>query len=267
MPYIFKLSLHVSDGYMPPFLLVGGGTFILFVTLFVWFPTTLTQSKDIKFIDLNSHTEFSIVDDDEGDFESDSASINSSDVEDDVLSSTVASQRISTPVRYSHIYELCRDGNVWILLAIVFYYNGQEIVLGGWLPELMYSLGFPDYASYASSLFWGGMLAGRLVNIIVERWFRGIKRIAVLLQILVVIEVGIPLLVVIFPNPPFSLVLIFLSGTSMGGVFPHIIALASSLFMNPLTSSTSIIMGLILLVSNLGKAIIPFITGIVGKTF
>lgn len=64
MPYIFMLSLHLYDGYMPPFVLVSVGTFIICIALFVWFPATATtprSNQEVPFTDLNSHTDqFSI---------------------------------------------------------------------------------------------------------------------------------------------------------------------------------------------------------------
>lgn len=53
----------------------------------------------------------------------------------------------------------------YILLAIsIFFYNGGELIFGSWVYTLMVDLHYEQYANMETSMFWGGLLTGRLVN-------------------------------------------------------------------------------------------------------
>eukprot|EP00026_Physarum_polycephalum_P007332 Phypoly_transcript_07391.p1 GENE.Phypoly_transcript_07391~~Phypoly_transcript_07391.p1 ORF type:complete len:530 (+),score=81.70 Phypoly_transcript_07391:37-1626(+) len=151
-----------------------------------------------------------------------------------------------------------------MLMVSILSYNGAEIIIGEWAYDLMEEIGHVKYGTAATSLFWAGLLSGRLANSVLGQKFAGLKGTFLLLRISIVGAIAFPVLVVIFPTPPFSLVLFYASGLAYGGIFPFIVTIVAEVFKDT-SGSTATALGSTFLCGNFGATVFPYIAGFIAS--
>ena len=142
---------------------------------------------------------------------------------------------------------------LWVAIFLV--YGGIEASVSGWMPmfALRYQISSAGYAQWTASVFWLGLIVGRLLVASVVTQVSE-KRLLSLSAISSACCLGF---LVIARSPGGLLVGIWLSGVCLGPVFPLLLSSALDYRFG------SQAMGLVLAASGLGAAVFPSLLGIV----
>ncbi|HVF90431.1 MAG TPA: MFS transporter [Blastocatellia bacterium] len=148
-----------------------------------------------------------------------------------------------------------------LLGAMAFFYVGTENALGGWVATYALRFDPAGRSSWAAvpSVFWGALLAGRIMTPIFLRHISGEK---LSLAGLAVALAGVALLLA-GTTLRGLLASTFLAGLGLASVFPNALATMSERF----GSSASRAAGVVFTLAGLGGAIIPWLVGIVSISF
>jgi len=151
---------------------------------------------------------------------------------------------------------LLKERDFLFLNLLMVTHVGAQVTISAWLPTyLVKILLFPHIrASSGLSLFWLGLLVGRLLSSWISRRLSLLK----LLMICIISSFFIYLLSLTMVWPPAVFLFFGLLGLSYSAVFPTVVALGSSLY--PRYSGT--VSGTLIASGSLGAAVVPSLVGI-----
>lgn len=167
---------------------------------------------------------------------------------------------MKTAHRSSHRETAVSLASLWMFAAFFLLYTGAEIGFSSWIfTQMHFAAGLPQIeAARAVSLFWIGMMVGRLIAIPLTR------RVAdelVLVGTTTLFSIAVALLLLFPQNDRIGLVSVFAFGLFAGPVFSSALALVGRRF----PQAAGRVAGLLLALGNLGVAIIPWLQGQVGR--
>ncbi|KAH3684994.1 hypothetical protein WICPIJ_004026 [Wickerhamomyces pijperi] len=117
-----------------------------------------------------------------------------------------------------------KDYRTWLVCAFIFFYQGTEVSIGGWVVTFLleYRHGSPTSTGYVASGFWGGVAVGRLVlthNLC--RYFKVRRTIIVLSALIICLDV----LAWLVPSAIASAVFSCGIGLCIGPIYPMMVSL------------------------------------------
>ncbi len=149
-----------------------------------------------------------------------------------------------------------------ILLFAAFFmvYTGAEIGFTSWIYTQMHNIaGLPvQEAARAVSLFWIGMVVGRLIGIPLTQRVRDE---VILIGASALLSITVALLLMFATNPAISMIAVALFGLFAGPIFSSALAMVGRRFPHAAGS----ISGTLLALGNIGVGILPFVQGQVGR--
>lgn len=162
----------------------------------------------------------------------------------------------------SHLSNLLHSLAFWLLAICILFYNGAELVCGGWIFTLAEELGFSSMSNVASSLFWAGLLSGRLLSSLMSAWLAtSTSGILNVLRVAAVLSTVCPAALLLSHTVPLLLIFSFLSGLSLATIYPSLIAVASMLFTDPHTQSPTMAISAMVLSGSVGPLVFPALVG------
>jgi len=171
---------------------------------------------------------------------------------------------------WREVLDLMKNLQYWMVVIAVLFYVGAEMVTGGWVNLLFAEIGYGSFSTLATTLYWGGVLGGRLTFSLVSRKLvSGIKSTILNLRILAPLAVVSPcIFIIVAVSAPEAalLVLVVLIGVSFSAILPLLVAITGNIFANAHGSTMLSVMG-VLLAANLGGAIFPLGTGVLSSHF
>ncbi|CDO92356.1 unnamed protein product [Kluyveromyces dobzhanskii CBS 2104] len=154
-----------------------------------------------------------------------------------------------------------RDYRTWLICAFVFFYQGGEVSLGGWMVTFLLEErhGNVNSTGYIAAGYWGGLTLGRfcLTTLLYKKL--GGRRSIVLLTLNISILL---LLAWLVPNFYVSAVCTTFSGLFIGPIYPLMIALVS----HPKILPSKILNQSLLIMTSIGSsggAVVPLIVGLI----
>ncbi len=170
----------------------------------------------------------------------------------------------------SRILLLITDFRYWFICLSLFFSNGSVVLIGAWQYTLVYEKGYTGgrTATLSTSLFWGGILFGRLVSAhIASRYTRNATNTMNFLFVSCVMSAVAPLGVV-FATRRISLdAFAAVVGMSLSPLLPFLAALTINcdLFADPITGSTAVPIGGVIISGQLGALALPAIMGFLSQ--
>lgn len=161
----------------------------------------------------------------------------------------------------SEFYDSIRDYRTWLLCAFVFFYQGGEVSLGGWMVTFLLAErnGDPEKTGYVASGYWGGLTLGRfLLTTLLYKKLGGRRSIAMLTEAIAILL----LISWLVPNLYVSATCTTVSGLFIGPIYPLMIALVS----HPKILPRKILTQSLLIMTSMGSsggAVIPLLVGII----
>lgn len=149
----------------------------------------------------------------------------------------------------------------WILATFLFFYQGCEVALGGWIVTFLldYRHG-PLSVGYVASGFWGGLTLGRLCLTRPCHQYVGVRRSVIVCSVLSIVLVAI---VWIVPNVIVGAVAVSLAGVFIGVNFPLMITLSVHLFPRRIQVVS---LTIVTAFGSSGGAFIPFFVGLMSQS-
>ncbi len=149
---------------------------------------------------------------------------------------------------------------VLLFAAFFMVYTGAEIGFTSWIYTQMYNVaGLPvQEAARAVSLFWIGMLIGRLIGIPLTQRVRDEH---ILIGASALLSLTVALLLVFATNPLISMISVAMFGLFAGPIFSSALAMVGRRF--PYAAGR--LSGTLLAMGNIGVGTLPFIQGQVGR--
>ncbi len=148
-----------------------------------------------------------------------------------------------------------------ILFAAFFMvYTGAEIGFTSWIYTQMHNVAglTVQEAARAVSLFWIGMVVGRLIGIPLTRRVRDE---VILIGASALLSLTVALLLMFATNPLISMIAVALFGLFAGPIFSSALAMVGRRF--PYAAGS--ISGTLLALGNIGVGVLPFVQGQVGR--
>lgn len=138
-------------------------------------------------------------------------------------------------------------------------YTGAEIGFASWIfTEMNVAANLPEaFAASFVSIFWAGIMAGRLVGGFVIQRFSGEK---VLIIATIALSITQALLVFLPPSAVLGVLCTFSFGFFAGPIFPIVISMIQAQF--PAAGGT--ISGILMAIGNIGVMTIPWLQGQIG---
>lgn len=160
-------------------------------------------------------------------------------------------------VRFAHLRQVVsRNRGLLIgILAAIFMYTGAETVLNIWLPKFHIDVfdASDTWAGFSVTLFWIGLIAGRLAAMPLTRRFSPARILVFCASALAVMTLALALA----PNLAVSLVFVFGAGLGASGSF-GLIGSYSGRFPG---WEAGVVSSLFILVGSLGCAVFPYLFG------
>lgn len=163
--------------------------------------------------------------------------------------------------KISDFLDSIRDYRTWLLCGFVFFYQGGEVSLGGWMVTFLLDErhGDPSATGYVASGYWGGLTLGRFILTTYMHAHLGGRR-----SILVLTETIAALVLIswLVPNLYISAVCGAISGVFIGPIYPLMIALVS----HPKILPRKILTQSLLIMTSMGSsggAILPLVVGLI----
>lgn len=155
-------------------------------------------------------------------------------------------------------FRAIKDGRFILFMALLFFYVGTENSINGWFVTYLIdrNLFSAVDAQNMLSIFWIALIIGRLICSYLARIYS--KEI-----VIAVCSAGgfICLILLLTADTSFAILLLaFAVGLFLSGIYPTVVANASSLIAGSGTAS-----GMMLSFGGLGGAVVPYIDGIVAK--
>jgi fucose permease len=144
-----------------------------------------------------------------------------------------------------------REPLIVLITLMVFFYVGSEIGTSNWLSEyFVVSLGLPAVrAAFAVSVFWAGLLAGRLA---ISIFWHGQRHERLVLVLAVICTAAFPALL-LARTPWFAFALVFVTGLGLSGIYPLGISLTGQQF------GTGMAIGIVTTGGGVGAFVFPFL--------
>ncbi|KAK9363596.1 major facilitator superfamily domain-containing protein [Lipomyces starkeyi] len=176
---------------------------------------------------------------------------------------TVSFENTVTSQHERSVYrQALRDRVTWLAAALILFYQGAEVSIGGWIVSFMIDTrhGDPTAVGYVASGFWAGITIGRFVlNQFLTKLFSPRAVIFVLLAVAVSFE----LITWLVPNVIGDAVAVSVVGLFVGPMYPSAITAISHLLPR-LTQNFSVT--IVTAFGSCGGALWPFITGLLAQT-
>ncbi|GME97848.1 unnamed protein product [Ambrosiozyma monospora] len=146
----------------------------------------------------------------------------------------------------------------WLLAAFVLFYQGGEVILGGWIVTFLidYRGGSKETTGYIASCFWAGLTAGRLFMTPLLGHHVGGKRSVFLL---IVGSISCAIFTWFITYLPATSVFIFLIGLFVGPMYPLMITVITKIIPAELQFVS---LSIVTAVGSSGGALFPFLTGL-----
>jgi fucose permease len=146
---------------------------------------------------------------------------------------------------------LSREPLLVLITLLIFFYVGSEIGTSNWISEyFVVSLGLPaTRAAFAVSVFWAGLLAGRLG---ISVFWHGQRHERLVLFLAAVCTVAFPALLVV-RAPWLAFALVFVTGLGLSGIYPLGISLTGQRF------GTGMAVGVVTTGGGIGSFVFPFL--------
>lgn len=161
----------------------------------------------------------------------------------------------------SEIVAAIKDYRTWLLCGFVFFYQGSEVSIGGWIVSFLLNErdGNEKYTGYVASGYWGGLTFGRFALTTLLHNKIGGRR-----SILLLTEAMAALLLIawLVKNIYVSATCSALTGLFIGPIYPLMVALIS----NPIILPRRILSSSLLIMTSMGSsggAIVPLLVGII----
>ena len=161
----------------------------------------------------------------------------------------------------SEFLESIRDYRTWLLCAFVFFYQGGEVSLGGWMVTFLLEErhGNANSTGYIASGYWGGLTLGRFcLTALLYKKLGGRRSI-----FLLTLNISVLLLLAwLIPNFYVSAVCTTISGLFIGPIYPLMIALVS----HPKILPRKILSQSLLIMTSMGSsggAVVPLVVGLI----
>eukprot|EP01112_Ceratiomyxa_fruticulosa_P009301 TRINITY_DN2422_c0_g1_i9.p1 TRINITY_DN2422_c0_g1~~TRINITY_DN2422_c0_g1_i9.p1 ORF type:complete len:507 (-),score=44.85 TRINITY_DN2422_c0_g1_i9:129-1649(-) len=160
----------------------------------------------------------------------------------------------------------------WIILVVILCYIGNETVVSGWIKLLITEIGYDKWGSLCDTLFWGGVLIGRVIfplwaSSLTQTIYGSLKVLLGTSFLAILILAGFLLVdTVCKPYVPFFTILLFplLIGLFNAGIFPLIIHITTTLFSSQ-SGNTMAATTYILVFTNVGSGLFPLVVGIIAN--
>ncbi|KAK9314510.1 major facilitator superfamily domain-containing protein [Lipomyces starkeyi] len=176
---------------------------------------------------------------------------------------TVSFENTVTSQNERSVYrQALRDRVTWLAAALILFYQGAEVSIGGWIVSFMIDTrhGDPTAVGYIASGFWAGITIGRFVlNQFLTKLFSARAVIFVLLAVAASFE----LITWLVPNIIGDAVAVSVVGLFVGPMYPSAITAISHLLPRR-TQNFSIT--IVTAFGSCGGALWPFITGLLAQT-
>ncbi|KAK9486099.1 major facilitator superfamily domain-containing protein [Lipomyces starkeyi] len=176
---------------------------------------------------------------------------------------TVSFENTVTSQNERSVYrQALRDRVTWLAAALILFYQGAEVSIGGWIVSFMIDTrhGDPTAVGYVASGFWAGITIGRFVlNQFLTKLFSPRAVIFVLLAVAASFE----LITWLVPNIIGDAVAVSLVGLFVGPMYPSAITAISHLLPRR-TQNFSVT--IVTAFGSCGGALWPFITGLLAQT-
>jgi len=164
----------------------------------------------------------------------------------------------------------------WCIVLCCLFYAGSETVLGGWISSLFIEIGLEQYSTLAVSLYWAGMLFGRLLFSSAQFIYNSRKKTAdgtsgmiLVARVFGILSIVAGTLYIILASSKKSatvmLVFTALVGISFSALFPLLIAITGSVYYEPQSGSTLLSVMGSLAAANIGAGFFPMGTGVVAE--
>ena len=156
---------------------------------------------------------------------------------------------------------LARNRLMIVLTLLIGIYVGAELLLGDWLEAYLQRSIHMDKvgASNSVSLYWGGLMVGRLLSAVLSRY---LSATAILFGTTALALVS-SIVLVLTSSMPVALIALTGCGLGFSAIFPLVMALAGERF----PESTGSVAGLLTGAASLGGAIFPALSGVLAQAF
>jgi fucose permease len=157
------------------------------------------------------------------------------------------------------LVQLARRPPLWRASLMLGLYVGAEVAIAGWLVTyLQQQFGWTaTQGAWALSGYWGGFLLGRLASGALARQIAPWR----LLAVLCAGAVAASLLGALAPVPLLTALAYALTGASISGIFPTVIAVTLQRF----PGQTGPVTAMLVLGGAIGSTLLPGIFGLVGQ--
>ncbi|KAK9376545.1 major facilitator superfamily domain-containing protein [Lipomyces chichibuensis] len=170
---------------------------------------------------------------------------------------TVTSQNETSVYR-----QALRDRVTWLAAALILFYQGAEVSIGGWIVSFMIDTrrGDPTAVGYVASGFWAGITIGRFVlNQFLSKLFSPRAVIFVILAVAASFE----LITWLVPNIIGDAVAVCIVGLFVGPMYPSAITAISHIIPR---RTQNFSLTIVTAFGSCGGALWPFITGLLAQT-
>ncbi|KAK9470795.1 major facilitator superfamily domain-containing protein [Dipodascopsis tothii] len=157
--------------------------------------------------------------------------------------------------------EVLRDRTSWLTAFFIFFYQGCEVSIGGWIVSFMIDSrgGSPAAVGYVASGFWGGVTVGRFVlNQVIPRVTTAQRAVFFLLSAVASFE----LMTWLIPNVIGGAVAVSLAGVFIGPIYPCVMTTTSVLLPRRIQA---ISLTIITAFGSCGGALWPFVIGLLAQ--
>jgi fucose permease len=157
---------------------------------------------------------------------------------------------------------LTKSLTFWIIMAKISAYVGCELILGGWVVTFLIDSGYKNEAKVTLTLFWLGILVGRIVfSGVLMQIASSIKKSTIVLFIVTLLGVIFPVLFFLFPGPPWCFIFLFCIGFVFAPIFPLVVSLAGESFKD----NSACALTALFVFTNCGAAFFPWLAGILAE--
>jgi len=204
----------------------------------------------------------------------------SSDVEMDYITSKKSKQRdgstdittttslqnnndeIEEIVEEKHDFKAAfKDYRTWLTCAFIFFYQGSEVSMGGWIVTFLldYRGGNPSSTGYVSSGFWAGITLGRFLLTSILSTNFGVRRSIMVLSIFITM---FDLFAWLVPNTIASAIFVSLIGLCIGPIYPMMVSLLTRILPRKIRFC-ALVLGTAF--GSSGGSAVPFAVGMVSE--
>lgn len=153
-----------------------------------------------------------------------------------------------------------RNKNTWLISFFLFFYQGCEVALGGWIVSYLvdYRHTTTSYG-YVLSGFWGGLTLGRLLLTRVLHVYVGARRSIIGLVFLTLLTISLTWAI---PHDILLSIFVSMAGVFIGPICPLMITVVGHLFPKKIEVVSITIMTAF---GSSGGAVLPFLVGIISQ--